>query len=152
MTFSIRPLAESTSLLRSSLHNLAVVSRISTSPGRPYGFPIVVISEIRKDAKDNLTRDDLKGDGRMASDADTVMLMWPTEKGESATGDIVPTTLRIDKGREGVQRGDLQLWFEHGCFRFHDTEPTQAGGNFVSGYKNSPSTEDAQPAIDPLAE
>ena len=81
----------------------------------------MVISEIRKDAtKASLDRDDLKGDGRMASDADVVMLMWPAG---NATGDVIPTTLRIDKGREGVIRGDVTLWFDHTRCRFYDTAP-----------------------------
>ncbi len=57
------------------LDQLDQVRKASVLPERPHGFPIMVISEIRKDAaKASLDRDDLKGDGRMASDADVVML------------------------------------------------------------------------------
>jgi len=138
-------------------YRLDMLNRIqaeSANPGRPYGFPIVVISEVRKEARKTLCRDDLKGDGRMAGDADVVMLLWPGEKAGSAAKDedIVPITLRIDKGREGVQRGDLQLWFEHQCFRFHDTKPSANGSNFVPGNKMFPPAADAPSNPDPLAE
>jgi len=122
------------------------VRKASFVPERPHGFPIVVISEIRKDAaKAGLDRDDLKGDGRMASDADVVMLMWPAG---NATGDVIPTTLRIDKGREGVVRGDVTLWFDHTRCRFYDTAPT--GQDFHHDNKIEPAG--ARAAIDPLAE
>ncbi len=117
------------------------VRKASCDPSRPHGFPIVVISEIRKDAtKASLDRDDLKGDGRMASDADVVMLMWPAG---NATGDVIPTTLRIDKGREGVIRGDVTLWFDHAHCRFHDTAPT--GQDFHHDNKIQPSRGSANP-------
>ena len=116
---------------------------------RPHGYTIVAISEIRKDsAKESIDRDDLKGDGRMASDADVVMLMWP---GKSAgIGDVIPTTLRIDKGREGVIRGDVRLWFQHACCRFYDAPP--AGLKLDHNIKNPSPGRDGQTAVDPLAE
>ena len=49
--------------------------------------------------------------------------------------DVIPTMLRIDKGREGVFRGDLQLWFDHGCFRFYDTQPQGDAPNLVRANK-----------------
>jgi replicative DNA helicase len=113
----------------------------------PCGFPILVTSEIRKDvSKENLSRDDLKGDGRIASDADVVMLMWP-EKG--ANGDVIPTTLRIDKGREGVTRGDLTLWFQHACCRFYDAAPA---GTSEQPANRPPAPRHAHAKINPLAE
>jgi hypothetical protein len=127
------------------------VRKASCYPSRPHGYTIVVISEIRKDAaKTNIDRDDLKGDGRMASDADAVMLMWPDKSAGSATGDIIPTTLRIDKGREGVIRGDVTLWFDHTRCRFHDAKPTGTGDDFH--HKNKIQPGSSHTTIDPLAE
>ena len=129
------------------------VRKLSCHPLRPHGYTIVVISEIRKDsAKESIDRDDLKGDGRMASDADVVMLMWPDKTAGSATGDIIPTTLRIDKGREGVIRGDVQLWFDHTRCRFYDTAPTGTGQHFAQQIKNQPAPSRGRSMIDPLAE
>ena len=130
---------------------LSEVMLESAGPRQPRGFPILVTSEIRKDArKDALTMDDLKGDGRMASDADTVLLMWP-DKGVTNTADtVIPTTLRIDKCREGGQRGDLQLWFEHQCFLFHDEEPTTDAQNLDPIHKIASSGEDERPPVDSL--
>jgi replicative DNA helicase len=127
------------------------VRKASCYPSRPHGYTIVVISEIRKDAaKGNIDRDDLKGDGRMASDADVVMLMWPDKNAGSTTGDIIPTTLRIDKGREGVIRGDVTLWFHHTCSRFYDAAPTGTGQDFDHDNKIQPGR--GHTTIDPLAE
>jgi replicative DNA helicase len=129
------------------LDTLDKVRQRSCEAGSLHGFPILVTSEIRKDvSKENLSRDDLKGDGRIASDADVVMLMWP-EKG--AGGDVIPTTLRIDKGREGVTRGDLTLWFQHACCRFYDTAPTGTSEQTAS---KPPAPRHVRPRIDPLAE
>ena len=129
------------------------VQKRSRCPARPHGFPILVTSEIRKDApKDNLSRDDLKGSGRIASDADVVLLMWPDETDRDTTGDVVPTTVRIGKGREGVIRTDVKLWFEHQCFCFHDEKPTAPAGNLVHGNKKAASADGAQQPVDPLAD
>jgi len=49
---------------------LSEVMKKTADPDQPRGFPILVTSEIRKEThKDALTMNDLKGDGRMASDA-----------------------------------------------------------------------------------
>ena len=119
----------------------------------PHGFPILVTSEIRKAARDEgLSFDDLKGDGRMASDADVVMLMWPESAAGETSGRLIPTILRIDKGREGVIRGDLRLWFQHACCRFFDTAPAVADQHFATTSKMASSPHRTRPALDPLAE
>jgi len=126
------------------------VRKASCRPFRPHGHAIVVISEIRKDsAKASIDRDDLKGDGRMASDADVVILMWPDKSAGGPTGDIIPTTVRIDKGREGVIRGDVTLWFDHTRCRFYDANPTGIGHDFHHDHKLQPGHGRS---IDPLAE
>ena len=125
------------------------VRKASCYRTRPHGFTIVAISEIRKDAsKANIDRDDLKGDGRMASDADVVMLMWPDKDAGNVTGDIIPTTLRIDKGREGVIRGDVALWFDHTRCRFYDAKPTGTCDDFHHNIK----IQHGRGHADPLAE
>jgi len=78
------------------------------------------------------------------------MLMWPDKT--AGSGDVIPTTLRIDKGREGVIRGDVALWFQHACCRFCDAAP--AGANFDHNIKIPSPGRAAQTAAaaDPLAE
>jgi hypothetical protein len=128
-------------------HRLDMLQQVqlqSSCPDRPYGFPILVTSEVRKDAaKKEPHRDDLKGDGRIASDADAILLMWQNQADQIAGADVIPTMLRVDKGREGVIRGDVKLWFDHGCFRFYDTKPSEAA---------SPAKSAGRPMVDPLAE
>jgi hypothetical protein len=120
-------------------------------PLRPHGYTIVVISEVRKDSsKECIDRDDLKGDGRMASDADVVMLMWPDKT--TGAGDAIPTTLQIDKGREGVIRGDVRLWFQHACCRFCDAAPTGSEQDFDHENKVQPAPGRGRSSIGPLAE
>ncbi len=132
---------------------LSEVMKKTAGPDQPRGFPILVTSEVRKDThKDTLTMDDLKGDGRMASDADVVMLMWPDPNSAQNNPDVVPTVLRIAKGREGVIRGDVKLWFEHQCFRFHDTEPETAKDKLDHMNKKTFSTESVGPGDDPLGQ
>ncbi len=134
------------------LDMLNEVMKKTADPDQPRGFPILVTSEIRKDAhKDALTMNDLKGDGRMASDADVVMLIWPDPNSARNNSDVVPTILRVDKGREGVVRGDVKLWFEHQCFRFHDTEPKTANGKLDPMNKIASSIDGTGPTIDPFA-
>ena len=64
----------------------------------------------------------------------------------------MPTVLRIAKGREGVIRGDVKLWFEHQCFRFHDTEPETAKDKLDHMNKKTFSTESVGPGDDPLGQ
>jgi hypothetical protein len=135
------------------LDMLSEVMKKTAGPDQPRGFPILVTSEIRKEThKGTLTMNDLKGDGRMASDADVVMLMWPDPNSAQGDSDVVPTILRIDKGREGVVRGDVKLWFEHPCFRFHDTEPEAANSNLDHKNKITSSAGNAGSRDDPLGE
>jgi hypothetical protein len=123
----------------------------SCCPRSPHGFPVLVTSEIRKVApSEGLSRDDLKGDGRMASDADLVMLMWPAGDAGETGGQVIPTILRIDKGREGVIRGDLELWFQHACCRFFDTPPAAQHSVHMNKKPDSPCP--SRSTADPLAE
>jgi hypothetical protein len=93
------------------------------SPSQPEGPAVVLISEIRKGdgARRELTHESLLGAGRLASDADTILLLWPTD---DSRGDcpVVPVTLRIDKGRDGVVRRRLHLQFHHTCSTFTESE------------------------------
>jgi hypothetical protein len=97
---------------------------------QPNGPPVIIASEVRKgdDSRRELTRDDLKGSGRMSSDADTVIIMHgPREFMDGAT--TVPVTLRIDKGRDGVIRRDIPLLFHHTVYRFEETQPAPQESN-----------------------
>jgi replicative DNA helicase len=130
---------------------LQQVQLYSSGPGRPHGYPILAISEIRKDsARKEPHRDDLKGDGRIASDADAILLMWQPETDKTTGSDVIPTMLRIDKGREGVIRGDIRLWFDHRCFRFYDTKSQGDAPNLVRANKESASPRVGRSTVDPL--
>ncbi len=85
----------------------------------PEGFPIIVTSEVRKDAG-HLTIDDLKGDGRITSDADTVLLMSAMEEYNDLSDKPVPVKLEIAKTRDGGRRGIIPLMFDHVHYRFHE--------------------------------
>ena len=85
------------------------IRRESRYTDRPEGFPVIVTSEIRKDPKRReLCSNDLKGDGRMVSDADTVLLMWPESDNFATTSDVVPINLRIAKARDVRHTGRHQ--------------------------------------------
>jgi replicative DNA helicase len=96
----------------------------SRNESMPTGAPVVVISEIRKgeDTRRELTLEDIKGSGRIAFDADTVLLMMtPKSTDGSAT---VPVTLRIAKARDGATRTDISLMFHHTVYNFTEIEPS----------------------------
>jgi len=96
----------------------------SRNESMPAGPPSVVISEIRKgdDSKQDLTLEDIKGNGRIGFDADTVLLMMtPKNSGGSVT---VPVNLRIAKARDGATRTDISLMFHHTVYKFTEIEPS----------------------------
>ena len=66
----------------------------------------------------------------MSYGADAVLLMEEGPEPVNVGGGVVPVTVRIDKGRDGVRRGDVQLLFEHRLSRFR--EPA-AGGALRNG-------------------
>jgi replicative DNA helicase len=101
----------------------------SRSPVCEDGFPILVASEVRKgdSAKRLLTCDDLLGASRLASDADTVLLLSPGDQVQSTDAQDVPLNLRIGKGRDGVDRSrELTLWFRHARTQFFDVDPAKS--------------------------
>lgn len=88
----------------------------------------LVISEMRKREatrkKEIPTKDDIKGDGRIPSDADNVLILAPSKEISSDESELI---LRIDKGRDGVTRGDHRLRFLHRMNRFSgDNSPCSA--------------------------
>ena len=118
-----------------------------------------MLSEIRKDTARELDLNDLKGDGRITSDADCVLLMYPANDRPDANSNFVPMTMRIAKGRDGVNRVDVPLWFdfEHYCFHGEDPSrtprPSSAGGG--EGSRNDSGSRQGGPtsganALDPL--
>jgi hypothetical protein len=107
--------------------------RTSLDQSCPDGIAFLVLSEIRKDASRELTIDDLKGDGRMASDADSVLLMYPSDERRNSTSREVGLTIRIAKGRDGVERVDLPLRLDLRTNRFRDEEPSPARVGLSTG-------------------
>jgi hypothetical protein len=99
--------------------------RSSVSPSCPDGHCVLILSEIRKDAPRELDINDLKGNGRMTSDADTVLLLYKASDRLNADANTVPMMIRVAKGRDGVDRVDLPVWFDFARFRFLDDDPKQ---------------------------
>ena len=97
----------------------------SEHDGQPHGAPVIVVSEIRKgeDGRHELTLADVKGSGRIAFDADAVLLMLRSNDAAAEKSSTVPVTLRIDKGRDGVVRCDIPLMFRHTVYQFTEVEP-----------------------------
>jgi len=128
----------------------------------PDGYPMLVLSEIRKDTARELDLNDLKGDGRITSDADCVLLLFPATDRPDANSNFVPMTMRIAKGRDGVNREDVPLWFDFNHYCFHGEDPSRSprpgsvrgdlegisSGN-QSGSRHSAPTSGAN-ALDPL--
>lgn len=104
------------------------VKRMSRTETQPDGAGVVISSEIRKgdSSRTQLGHDDLLGAGRMSSDADNILLLWPKLRPGDQPGDVAEMVLRIEKGRDGVQRGDIPLRFAHTRTRFSDSAPTTA--------------------------
>ena len=86
--------------------------------GGPDNLVVLATAELRKDAGKELSIDDLKGDGRLGSDADIVLLMSPSTKSLALNDDPVPTRIRIEKARDGGRRGDVHVLFDHLRHRF----------------------------------
>lgn len=88
----------------------------------------LAISEMRKReaARRNAlpTRDDIKGDGRIPSDADNVLILAPSRDISQDEAELI---LRIDKGRDGVVRGDHKLRFLHRVNRFLAVDGVDGG-------------------------
>jgi hypothetical protein len=106
-------------------YRLDVFDRLRQESRRAFahdGFVILATSELRKDTDKELTIDDVKGDGRIGSDADNVLLIWPMKNIDNLSDEPVPVNLRIAKTRDGGRRGDVRLLFDHVHYRF-----TQAG-------------------------
>jgi uncharacterized protein YlaN (UPF0358 family) len=82
----------------------------------------LVISEVRKsdDRQRELFLEDLRGSSDLGYAADNVLLIW--QEADHRDAQVVPTTLRIAKGRDGVQRRDITLNFDHEHYRFLPVE------------------------------
>lgn len=90
-------------------------------------FAFFITSEIRKEAGREPTMDDMKGDGRLASDADNVLAMWPRNN-RASSSDVVELTLNIDKCRGG-EIGPMPIEFHHKVCRFSDPSTNSTGGS-----------------------
>ena len=109
-------------------YRLDVFNQLTSSLRRYFGgrqFAFLVTSEMRKrDGKKSGNRptlDDMKGDGRIASDADAVLILSPNGEINKSTNLVC---LDIAKGREGVIRGKHELTFHHLIGRFEGSRET----------------------------
>jgi hypothetical protein len=126
------------------------VQSVSRTSYNPQGDPFLIICELRKPegSRGALTVYDLLGSARLGYAADAVLLMEPA--GDPTNPVAVPVTLRIAKGRDGMERQDLALTFEHTRSRF--TQRQEDGGKSAKkqGQQQKQASK-AAPAIDPLA-
>jgi replicative DNA helicase len=127
-----------------------------TRTGRqPDGDPWLVISEVRKGEAGRaspLTLDDLMGSRRLGYGAEAVLLLDQAVPPVDAAAAVLPVTLRIAKGRDGVTRGDVPLLFEHACCRFREA----GGASALGAPAETPPPAKAsgrarRRAVDPLA-
>ncbi len=104
-------------------YRLDVIDQVRSVLGKRIGHDnigFLVSSEKRKgdtSRGDRLTREDLKGDGRMSSDADCILLMETAKVIDSDTNEIV---ISVDKGRDGVIRGEHRAILKHRTGAFLD--------------------------------
>jgi replicative DNA helicase len=118
----------SVAVSESDTYRLDVFNQLTSSLRLYFGgkeFAFLVTSEMRKrDGKKSGNRptiDDMKGDGRIASDADSVLVLSPTRRVNESTNIVC---LDIAKGREGIIRGEHELTFQHMIGRFEgSSEP-----------------------------
>ena len=115
---------------------------------QPMGDPILVISEVRKGetGRTELGIADLMGSSRLGYAAEAILLMESetVDKAENA----IPVTLRIAKGRDGAARTQVQLLFEHTCYRFREAPPRRSS---KTGKSAKDAKKPAQEKIDPFA-
>jgi DnaB-like helicase C terminal domain len=105
---------------RVRLSTLQSYQYASRTPKRPAGDPLLVISQVRKGDgnRHRLTLDDMLGSTELAYAADAVLLLEETKMAPSASRTAL--TLRIAKARDGGQRGDIALEFDHTRARITD--------------------------------
>lgn len=113
-------------------HRLDSIDRASQTLRRYFGdgnVAFLVTSEMRKRegsrANQLPTMDDIKGDGRIPSDADNVLILSTDRRIDD---DINKVVLQIAKGRDGVIRGNHELDFNHrkGFFGIQAVAPKEA--------------------------
>jgi hypothetical protein len=132
------------------IDDIQEVQRATCTSYNPQGDPFLIISELRKPDgnRSTLTISDLLGSARLGYAADSALLMEPA--GDPTNPDAVPVTLRIAKGRDGMQRQDLALSFEHTRSRF--TERQDDGGKSAKNrVQQQKRASTLAPSIDPLA-
>jgi replicative DNA helicase len=111
----------------------------TSSADLPTGYPVLVISEVRKGepGRSELWLDDLFGAGQIGYKADTALLLWQ-RPGADPSSPNVPMTLRIAKGRDGVTRTDIPLIFHHTKSQFTDeSQPLVQPSQTIKAKKGS---------------
>jgi len=110
---------------------LADIRESTRSSNFPSGFPMLVLSGIRKgDAhRRELTIEDIPGSIQIGQSADNILLMWEPAGNHKAAQDVVPRVLRVEKARDGGTKTDVQLMFDHSRCRFFEpgSGPSKAG-------------------------
>ncbi|WP_197442407.1 DnaB-like helicase C-terminal domain-containing protein [Lignipirellula cremea] len=129
-------------------YRLDVIDEVSQQFRKSHGdgsISFFVASEMRKRSEGARSTvpsiDDMKGDGRLASDADNILLLGGIQEVDANVNDVV---CHIGKGRDGVIRGKYRLRFNHrlGSFGPREDDPSPKPKNI-----EMPSS-----SIDPLAE
>ncbi|MEI7688498.1 MAG: DnaB-like helicase C-terminal domain-containing protein [Planctomycetota bacterium] len=108
------PIAESSHPLEADATRIRVLQTIQNwgrSPERALGFPVLAISEMRKEKLGDFHVQDLLGSARLGYGADAVLALEPDEK--TSHLDKIRVNLRILKGRDGVRRSTVAMVFDH---------------------------------------
>lgn len=137
---------------RHRLETLQLVRERSISAMSPAGFPILVISELRKDIRSKTPKtDDILGPAALKFEADNVLLLsGPQSTGTSTDGSVI-RELAVAKARDGVAGTTIPLQFDYVCARFHeDSTNRNANASKKSTSKKSKAKANGK-LSDPLA-
>lgn len=111
------------------LNLLRAFSEKTTDYSNPEGYPILAISEVRKENLDEkLGMADLKGSSRHGYDADAILLLWRGKHPAQRDSEISPVTLHVAKARDGEAGSEANLLFHWKTCRFVESKPTPRSG------------------------
>lgn len=112
----------------------------------PHGFPVVVVSEVRKpeSANQRLTVTDVLGKHHLVYAMDRVLLFEPNGV-VSHECEVIPCTLTVAKIGEGLTRGEISFRFHHTHCRFEEVVPSTASPvKSMAKESSSPATKRAK--------
>jgi replicative DNA helicase len=132
------------------LEQLEAVRARTRSDVHPQGDPVLVISQVRKDASGaHFEIADLMGSAQLGYAATSVLFLEAGEGNSGGGPGSVPRNLRVAKCRDGGTRGVVPLVFDYLHYDFRDARQPAAGaeaGTAVPPARGTP----ACPSVDPF--